>query len=619
MPLQKINIKPGINRENTRYNSEGGWWEGNKVRFRAGTPEKIGGWRAANANTFLGVCRHLFNWVTNVNQNLLAVGTNVKLYIGYGGTYFDVTPLRETAAGLSNPFTTVNLSTTITVTDVAHGASAGDYVTFSGATGFNGLSAGQLNVETTVIAVLSNDTYTIIAPAAANANGAGGGTVTAEYQISTGAVVASIGSGWGIGTWGGAQAWGTPASGFTGVNFLLRLWGSTNFGKDLIFGPRDGGLYYWASPDPLTTAARAVALNTITNASDTPVVSRGIFIGPDHSIVVLGANPLGSITQDKMLIRWSAAEQPAYFTPSATNTAGDYRLERGSQIVAGLKSKQEILIWTDIALYSMQFVGPPVVYSIQPMSEEISILSPNCVVAANNVVYWMGVNKFHIYTGKVDTLPSTVRAYVFDNLNVGQADQVFATEVAEFSEVWWFYPSLNSTEIDSYVSFNYLENVWATGTLARTAWIDAGINAYPVAAGYDNKLYNHEIGVDDGSTTPVTAIEAYIETADFDIGDGEEFMFVERMIPDIDFSGSEAALPSLTLSLKARNAPGGQFMSQDDRSVTRTATVPVDQYTKECWVRIRGRQMSFKLASTDVGVAWQSGNPRIGLRADGRR
>jgi hypothetical protein len=619
MALQKINIKPGINRENTRYNSEGGWWECDKIRFRAGTPEKIGGWQAVGAGTFLGVCRHLFNWVTTVAQNLLAVGTNVKMYIGYGGAYFDVTPLRRSAVGLSNPFTTVNLSTLITVTDVAHGATAGDYVMFSGATGFNGITAGQLNVETTVVTVLTTDTYTIIAAAAANAGSSGGGTVTAEYQIPVGAALAATGTGWGIGTWGGTQAWGTPATGFAGVNYLLRLWSSTNFGKDLIFGPRDGGLYYWTSPDPFTTAIRAVELNTITNASDTPTVARGIFIGPDHSIVVLGANPLGSSTQDKMLIRWSAAEQPAFFTPQATNTAGDYRLERGSQIVAGLKSKQEILIWTDTALFAMQFVGPPVVYSIQPISEEISIISPNCVVAANNVVYWMGLNKFHIYTGKVDTLPSTVRSYVFDGLNASQSDQVFAMELAEFSEVWWFYPSLNSTTVDSYVSFNYLENVWATGTLARTAWIDAGISAYPLAAGYDNKLYNHEIGVDDGSTVPVTAIEAYIESADFDIGDGDEFMFVERIIPDIDFSGSEAAVPSLTLSMKARNAPGGQFMSQDDRSVTRTATVPVDQYTKECWVRIRGRQMSFKIASTDVGVTWQSGHPRIGLRSDGRR
>lgn len=613
MALVKLDFIPGIDKENTRYSSKSTWITCDKIRFVQGFPEKIGGWTVSGILTYQGVARHLNNWITLTNRNLMAVGTNLKFYIEYGEAYSDITPIRTTIISGVNPFTTSVASTTVTANIVSHGAITGDFVTFTNAVGFNGLTAAQLNLEFQVTMIDANN-FSFIVSSAATGAGLGGGTVTGAFQINTTAATAITGDGWGTGGWGR----GTWGSAFTTIITIgLRTWSSSNFGQDLIFVPRNGNIYYWTGAG--VTFNRAVTLKSLSADAETPVVGNGVLVGDDRSVIIFGANPLGSTVQDPLLVRWSASEQPLVWTPAATNSAGSSRLNTGTEIVTQLKTKEAILIWTNSALFSMQYVGTPVIYSTLPIAENISIAGPNAAVTANNITYWMGRDKFYIYTGRVETLPCSVRSYVFTDFNTAQSAQAFAGTIEKFNEIYWFYCSLSSTTVNRYVSYNYIDNVWATGTMTRSAWTDTKNRAYPYAAGYDNKLYLHESGIDDGSTSPATAIPAFIESSDFDIDEGNQYAFVQRVIPDVNFAQSTAAAPQVIMTVKTSNFPGQAFNAGDARTVSRTSTVPVDQYTNQVWVRIRGREMSLRIESTDAGVTWRSGAHRIDYKPDGFR
>jgi hypothetical protein len=615
MPLKKLTLKPGVNKENTRYaNEENGWYECDKVRFRQGTPEKIGGWQRISANTFLGVCRSLWNWVTLGGLNLLGVGTNLKFYIERGGTYYDITPIRATTTLGTNPFTG-NGTTTVTVTAPSHGAITGDFVTFSGVTG---TYASVLNAQFQ-ITVVNINSYTITTPSVVAAGATGGSAVSAAYQINVGPEFVAPLVGWGAGTWG-AGTWGTGGT----SNSTLRLWSQSNFGEDLVFGPRGGAMYYWDATSGVGT--RAVELSTLAGASGVPTVQNFIFVSDINRFVfAFGCNDYGSVVQDPMLIRWSAQESAVNWTPAATNQAGSLRLSHGSELVSAIQTRQELVVFTDSALYSLQYNGSELVWGAQLLGDNLSIVGQNAVAVGSGVVYWMGVDKFYAYDGRVQTLPCDLRRYVFQDFNQTQAQQVFAGTNEGFNEVWWFYCSANSTTVDRYVVFNYLEKIWYYGALARTAWLDSGLQDYPIAATYANNIVQHENGVDDNTTGTPIAIEAYIESSEFDIEDGQNFGFVWRMLPDVTFTGSTAQNPSAVMTLIPMKGSGSGFNDPQSEggsssaSVTRTATVPIEQFTNIVYIRVRGRQMIMKMASTGLGVTWQLGHPRIDVRMDGRR
>ncbi len=612
MPLKKIQLKPGVNRENTRYTTEGGWFECNKIRFRYGTPEKIGGWsQVSNVNTFEGTARSLWPF-----SSLLGVGTNEKFYIMYGGAFFDITPIRDTVT-LTNPFTTSIGLPTVTVTDVAHGALTGDWVTFSGASAVGGLT---LNGEYQ-ITVLTVDTYTITASSNASSTATGGGTVTAAYQVNSGPATQTPLSGWGAGPWG-SGAWGIGSTSLEG----LRVWNQNNFGEDLIYGPKDAPMYYWDNSLGLTT--RGVNLTSLSGASDVPTVQRLLMVSDTSRFVLaFGCNDYGTADQNLMLIRWADQESAVNWTPAATNQAGSLQLSRGSEILGVAQVRQEILIWTDIALYSLQYLGPPIVWGSQLLADNVSLISDRAMTTAAGVTYWMGEEKFYVYDGRVQTLPCDLRQYVFSDFNLNQAEQVFASTVERFNEVWWFYCSAdnNTASPDRYVVYNYLEKIWYYGTMDRTAWIDASIiSDFPVAA-YNNQLLYQESGVDDNSTGIATAIESYITSSEFDIDDGHNFSFVWRVLPDITFRGSTTGSPSATLTLLPLQNSGSGYNNpaslggSDDGVITRSAVVPVEQFTGQVNIRVRGRQMAMKIESDGVGVMWHLGSPRIDLKQDGRK
>jgi hypothetical protein len=619
MPLQKILFKPGVNRENTRYTTEGGWYDCNKIRFRQGTPEKIGGWARISAATFLGVCRSLWNWVTLGSQNLLGVGTNLKFYIENGGFYNDITPLRKTAATLgNNPFSTQINSTTVTVTDATGGYANGAYVTFSGATAVGGLT---LNGEYQLSTIgTSATTYTITAASQASSTAVGGGaSVLAAYQVNPGPAYALPLVGWGAGAWG-SGAWGI---GSTSTD-ALRIWNQNNFGQDLIFGPRGGGLYYWDAASGLTT--RGVLLSSLPGASGVPLYQNYMLISDaSRFVLAFGTNELGDTILDPMLIRWSDQEDAVQWTPSITNQAGSIRLSHGSRIVTAMQSRQEIVVWTDASVYSLQYLGPPYVWSSQLLADNISIVGPNATALASGVIYWMGVDKFYKYDGRTQTLRCDLREYIFSNINQAQYEQVFASTNEGFNEVWWFYCSANSNEIDKYVVYNYQEDVWYYGTMARTAWLDSGLRNYPIAATYNYNIVNHEQGVDDNITGTELPIEAYITSSEFDIGDGHNFGFVWRILPDLTFRGSTTTNPQATMYLMPLQNSGSGYNDpasvggSDNGVVTRTAVIPVEQFTGQINTRVRGRQMAFKIDSDALGVTWQLGAPRMDIRPDGRR
>lgn len=615
MPLQKVRLQPGVNRENTNYTNEGRWFECDKIRFRQGSPEKIGGWERISVSTFLGVCRSLWAWTTLGSQTLIGVGTNLKFYIEQGGAYNDVTPLRDTET-LTDPFSTTAGSPLVDVTDTAGGYIDGDFVTFSGATAVGGLT---LNGEYQ-LSYSSGTTYTIDAGTPASSTATGGGTVTAAYQINVGPGFTIPLTGWGSSSWG-SGTWGV---GTTSAD-ALRLWSQANFGEDLIFGPRGGGIYYWDATSGL--AARAVPLSSLGGASNVPTVQNFIAISDiSRFVFAFGCNELGSGVQDPMLIRWSDQEDATNWTPAATNQAGDLRLSRGSEVVTAAQSRQEILVWTDSSLYSLQYLGPGAgVWGAQLVGENISIASQNAVAYANGVAYWMGKDKFYMYDGRTQPLQSDLRRFVFDGMNKLQFAQVVAGTNEAYHEVWWFYCATDSTENDRYVVYNYMENVWYYGQLGRTAWLDSGLRESPLAATYHNNLVNHEVGVDDNATGTPTAIHAYVSSAQFDLDDGDRFSFIWRILPDVTFDGSTDASPQVTMTLLPLTNSGSGYTTpasvggSDAATVTRTAVVPVEAFTGQVYVRVRGRQLAMKVESTGLGVRWQLGTPRLDIRPDGRR
>lgn len=621
MPLKKLALKPGVNRERTRYTNETGWYECDKVRFRQGYPEKIGGWQRISANTFQGVCRSLWSWVTLGSQNFVGVGTNLKFYIELGGVYYDITPIRTTTTNAAT-FAATNGSATITVTDASHGALVGDFVTFSGAASLGGdITADVLNQEYEIQAVPSSNTYTITATVTANASdtGNGGGSVTAAYQISVGDAISVPLTGWGGGSWS-SGVWGTGGT----TASPMRLWSQSNFGEDLIFGPRGGGIYYWDVTSG--TSARGVNISTLGGASDTPTVQNFILVSDINRFVfAFGANTISTSTQDPMLIRWSDQEDAANWTPSATNQAGSLRLSRGTEIVTARQSRQEVLVWTDSSVYSLQYLGGQAVWGAQIVGDNISVASQNAVAYASGASFWMGRDKFYMYDGRTQPLPCDLRRYVFNDFNEAQLDQVFAGTNEEFHEIWWFYCSADSSVVDRYVVYNYLDKVWYYGNLSRSAWLDSGTREHPLAATYTYNLVNHEEGVDDNETATTTAIDAFITSAEFDLDDGHRFAFIWRVLPDMTFDGSTASSPAATMTFYPLKNSGSGYTSPTSAggtssgTITRTATVPVEAFTEQINTRVRGRQLAVKVSSDAVGVQWQLGSPRLDMRPDGRR
>jgi hypothetical protein len=683
MPLQKLQFRPGVNREGTTLANEGGWFESDKIRFRSGFPEKIGGWVTDTGTyysnsgialqpptnsapvrnaSYWGVCRSMWNWSNLSGINLLGLGTNLKYYIqgGANSYFYDVTPLRVPKVTISsNAFTTINGSTTVQVNDTAHGAQTGDFVTISGVSGaVNGISAGNLNKEFRVTYKDANAFYITVASPATS-----GGTTGAadfEYQITTGLDIFTFSAGWGAGGWGGVTpgatntGWGDAAS--QSVGQQLRLWSESNYGEDLIINYRGGGLYYWANNanpniyDRAQTMAASATVVTksgsITMQSTAPTLCNFVMVSDASRFVIcFGTNdPTGAYATtalDPLQIRWSNQEQFNIWTPAATNQAGDYRLSNGSTIITAQQTRQEILVWTNAAIYSMQYLGPPYVWGFQIMGDNISIAGPNVASTANNVTYWMGVDKFYMYSGRVETLPCTLRQYVYDDINMDQQYQFFSGTNEGYNEIWWFYCSITGTSgtgtpsnpnviVDRYVVFNHLERTWYYGNIERTAWLDSPLRPEPMATTYAGAsdgglLVYHETGNDDGVPTTPAPITSYCQSSDFDIGDGHNFGLVSRIIPDVTFDGSDVAAPTVTFGVRPRQAPGANYGSSDYKNVTSVNNYSgdryyeVQQFTQYVYVRIRGRQMAFRIGSTALGVSWQLGTPRIDVRPDGRR
>jgi len=746
MPIQKLALRAGVNRENTSYANEGGYYASNKIRFRSGQPEKIGGWAADTGTTtstlkpttgaLWGVARAMWNWLNLTGYNLLAVGTNLKYYIqnGANGYSYDVTPLRTTTAAGEVTFAATTGSPIITVTDIAHGAQAGDFVTFSGAVSLGGnITATILNAEFQITSYISSNSYTITASVNASAgdSGNGGSTVVGAYQITTGVDIYSQNVGWGAGTWGGIvtgtavtavsggtlsssnttvtvtstaaftttgnilidsetisytgktgttftgctrglsgtgsgaaathangatvtqsttfTGWGSPSA--TGIGIQLRLWSQSNFGEDLVFNPRGGALYYWANASSASTFNRGQYLGpstavvtksgTITTDAYCPTVANFVTVSDaSRFVLVFGCNDYGGTIQDPLLIRWSDQESFATWYPAVTNQAGSYRLSHGSTIVTAMQTRQEILVLTDSAIYSMQYLGPPYVWSFQIMGDNISIAGPNAIATANNITYWMGTDKFYMYSGRVQTLPSTLREYVYNDINLEQSYQFCAGTNEGYNEIWWQYCSAGSTVVNRYVIYNHLDNVWYYGnwdnyqnvSQGRTAWLDSALRAYPMATTYgtaggtsNTQLLYHENGVDDGTVNPSVPIVSQVTSSDFDIGDGHNFGFVWRLIPDLTFDGSNVNGPTAMFTVLPRANPGANYGPSNDPDVVSAQnyqnqkTYAVQQFTQQVYVRIRGRQMAFKVSSDALGVQWQLGVPRIDIRPDGRR
>jgi hypothetical protein len=629
MSFIKLQFRPGVNRDQTNYTNEGGWFACDKIRFRSGYPQKLGGWLAATSQTFLGICRQMFGWFTSYNDDLLAVGTSKKVYIEAGAIYYDITPLRATSGAGQTTFaadTVAPFSSTITVTDLAHGANVGDFVTFSGAVSLGGnITAAVLNQNYEIATVINADSYTIVAkspttglPVESNASdsGNGGGAVVAAFEISPGYDITTFGYGWGTSTWG-TEPWGLGSA--TPVFLPQRDWWFDQFDNDLAMNIRNGPIYYWQRGTNVNAAVplgvRAVLLSSLPGASDVPSEAMQVLVSQnDKHLLAFGATPFGGGAFDPLLIRWANQDDPTNWTPTPTNSAGFLRVSRGSNIVRALAVRQEILVWTQTHLYTLQYLGTVDVFGVQEYADNISIIGPRACISANNVTYWMGQDKFFAYSGRVETLPCTLRNHVFSNLNYNQTDQIICGTNEGYHEIWWFYCSANSDTVDSYVVFNYMENVWFYGSLNRTAWLDNPLRTYPQATGYGGILYDHERGVDDNGAPMVS----YIQSSDFDLADGDKFMLSRRIIPDVNFSGSTAATPEVTFAVRPRNFPGASYQQDafDGQPVVESS---VDVYTDQVFIRARARQMALKVSSEDLGVQWQLGSPRLDVRPDGMR
>lgn len=634
MPLTKLQFRPGINRETTSYSNEGGWYDCDKVRFTKGFPEKIGGWSRTGILSYLGTCRKLHPWQAIAGDRLIGVGTDLKYYIEEGGGFNDITPIRTTTAAGDVTFSATDGSSTIEVTDVGHGAVLGDFVTFSGAASLGGLiTADVLNQEYQITAVIDTDTYEIEAreagstiasitidgqltptPVVANSSdtGDGGASVVGAYQINVGLDTALYGTGWGAGFWG-RGTWGSAAD-INAESADLRIWTQDNFGEDLIINPRNGGIYYWDRSASSPTYQRAVALSDLSGASGAPTISKSVLVSDrDRHVVAFGCDPVDNIgVQDPLLVRFSDQENPADWTPTALNTAGSIRIGSGSEIVGVFETRQQVLVFTDSSLHAMQYLGAPFTFGINMISENTTLQGPNAGVAVDDMVFWMGRSEFYMYNGAVQRIPCSVRSYVFDDFNALQGEKVVAGLNSAHSEVWWFYPSADSQNNDRYVVYNYLENLWFFGSLARSAWVDRGTIDKPLAAGLDGYLYQHESGFNDGSTNPASAISSYIQSSPMDIGDGEQFSLIRRVFPDITFRNSTDPNPEADVTINVRNISGGSYL----RSATGTF---VNNDREQLNFRLRGRQMSLKISADQENSTWRLGSPRVDLRADGRR
>jgi hypothetical protein len=713
MPLTKLQFRPGVNREVTSYSNEGGWRDCDKIRFRFGYPEKLGGWEKYSPSTYLGTARALHSWTTLDGSNLLGIGTNLKYYIEEGQVFNDITPLRQTTSAGDVTFSATNGSTTITATDANHGAQEGDFVTFSDTASLGGaITTARLNIEHQIVQVVDSNTYTFTAAVAANSSdtGNGGSSTVAAYQINVGLDDAIGGTGWGAGLYGGTTntalsttlneggllsasdttitvtsstgiaasdtilieeelitvggvsgndltgctrgvsgttaathvdgtvvrlatgnastssdftGWGSAAAGGLTTTSQLRLWEHDNFGEDLIINAKDGGIYYW---DKTTNvSSRAVELSTLSGTkTSVPQFAKQVIVSDqDRHVIAFGCDGLnasssgnqGNGTQDPLLIRFSDQENPLIWYPAATNTAGDLRLGSGSRFVQALETKREILVWTDTALSSMRFIGPPFTFGIQQLASNITIMSPNAASSTEDFVFWMGIDNFYVYAGQTQQLPCSVKDKVFLDFNFDQSEKVVSGINSEFSEVFWFYPSASSSDNDRYVIYNYGEKVWYFGNLARTAWLDRGVRAFPLAAG-NQYLYNHELGYDDDGS----AMNSYIESSPMDIGDGDKFTYIGRVIPDITFDGStNLSSPQATFTVKSRNFPGAGFDNTAAGDTIRTATSPVETFTNQLFLRSRGRSFALRVESSALGARWKLGSPRIDIRQDGRR
>ena len=714
MPLQKLQFRPGINRETTRYMNEGGWYNCDKIRFRFGVPEKINGWQRYSDTQFLGICRRLHNWIALDQSNYVAIGTHLKLYIEEGTQYYDITPFRAAAASLSTDAlkTGASGSKEITVTHVSHGAVTNDFVTIAGAATFDGITDTQLNTEHQVTVVDGNTyTFTVASDTASSGNTAGGGSsITARFQINTGLDTIVSGTGWGAGQWGGTTAadpattlngalnadtagtggsgtsvvltdassfpssgsivvneteviaytgktsntltgitrgqdgstatagtgvahadgaavrgaaaitgWGDAASLAATSGSEARIWSLDNFGEDLLSCVRDGELFYWDKTNGLST--RSEKLTARSGADQVPTIARQIMVSDrSRHCIAFACNAQGQTAQDPLLIRFSKAENAVDWNILTSGTdAGDLLIGSGSQFVTAIETKLEILVWTDVSLHSMKFIGAPNTFGLIQLASGLSIIGPNAVTAVNDQVFWMGENQFYVYDGRTQQIPCTVRDYVFDDINLDQRELITAGLNSGYYEVFWFYPSKDSTEVDKYVVFNYSEQVWYFGTLARTAWIDAEIRSYPIAASPDRYLYNHELGNDDGSTSPATAIQGFIESSPLSIEGGDQFQLIRRVIPDITFDGSEQATPTVKFTLQGYDRPGQAGQGSVNGTVTKEASETVEKYTDELFLRLRGRAFSVKVENTGTGTQWRLGIPRVDLRPDGRR
>ena len=640
MVLQKLEFRPGINTELPDYANENGWRDGDKIRFRVGYPEKIGGWAKKGDNQFIGAARAMKQWTTLDRDNLIGIGTSLKYFIEDGGVFYDITPIRETTGAGDVTFSASQGSSVITVSDTNHGAREGDFVTFSGAASLGGaMTAAVLNQEYQIQTAPTTGTYTINARAAttginqyytggaiddsaalvvatAGDTNTGGGSTVGAYQVQTGIDVTLFGNGWGAGVWS-RGAWNSRAT-IVVQSEILRLWQHDTFGEDLIFNIRNGPIFYWDASGG--ASQRGIFLKDLTNAQNSPIVAKQVMVSDvDRHVIAFGCNPLGSNVQDPLLIRFSAQENPADWTPLTTNTAGDLRIGSGTAIVQAVETRQEILVFTDQALHSMQFIGPPYTFGINRISENITIRSPNAAVAIGDAVYWMGKDQFYVYNGNVNQLQCTVREKILRDINDDQLEKIFVGVNSGYQEIWWFYPSLNSNDVDKYVVYNYDANIWYYGTLNRTAWIDRGVTDYPVAAGTDGILYNHEYEADDQSGTSPVAIESFIQSAPIDLGDGEVFSYVRKMIPDVTFRTSTNPAPQVDFTIDAFNYNGGLQVSSDTANIVKSSSVPVEQYTEKVDLRVRGRAISVKISSDQVGTTWRTGLNRLDIRPDGKR
>jgi hypothetical protein len=622
--MQKLQFKPGLNRDQSNYTNEGGWYAGDKVRFRSGQPQKIGGWLQYGIFTLLGICRQMFTWITSYSDNIMAIGTNKKLYLDSGTNLYDITPVQHTSTTLgaaAGPFTATTGSKTISVsysTDTAYTPAVGNYVTFSGATGLGGaITATVLNANYEIKTVKTSPyVYTITASVDATSGDTanGGATVTAKYDIDVGSSINVIGYGWGAGTWG-RGTWGSGT--LVPVLTKQRDWFFDNFDNNLVANIRGGVPYYWVLDTTYTT--RAVLLSSISGASDVPTQVTQLLVSQgDKHLLALGATPYGGGDFDPLLIRWSNQDEPANFTPLVTNSAGFIRVSRGDGIIRGIPTRQEILVYTNATLSSLQFLGTTDVFGLQELSDNISIAGPRAVITVSSTAFWMGTDKFYTYSGRVDTLPCTLRNHVFENINYDQMAQVICGTNEQWNEVWWAYPTANSLTNDAYVIYNHFDKIWYYGSINRTAWNDSPLREYPQSAGGVEDaqvVYNQEIGVDDN----LLPMASYIQSSDFDIVDGEQFLLIKRIIPDVEFSGSNMVTnptPSVLITMKPRNFPGSAYATSPAKNVIETS---VDIYTNQIFLRARARQMGFKISSSDIGVQWQLGSPRLDGRPDGKR